>query len=657
MLGKRSCLILLYAMCAVGKREPGPDLTLAMDAVSDTMRSAGRGVKPKVEAYMAAAGMKNGQSQDEDGTDGGSDTVKGFSAMMELKAELEWFGTRRRSSSGAGGAGPSSQKYYPSRFPSGNVPLTGGSKQSVSKWMDLTRPTMGDSFLEHGKDEVEYQGSDKEWYPPPCEIYTTDTQVTCTDPSVSSFCRVSEDGDCESIEIMSGVSEPSNSSDLDEDDVPGGERKRLKKARVGAMVMPVRRSGAVYPETLTDENWDEFRGEIIDSSINADGDEIAVVQWFGGPAEKDRMEYKVRNKKTRETYGELDELEVQSDPSCDHCYEIGEDGKPVDKNGHCELREDEGNSDCVMPGEGGFQCSASLGQYAICQPEGDESNEGNCAAEGPKDEEEVFHGFDAFAPQATYKIAKARYMVDQIEVARKELVAIDQEILKFKPRWNEEHELWKSHKNTKKCKSCMAEVNGDPDDCSGCKLREWDKIWVEPVMRAKTDCTDATSCTEWDDEWTVFWLRVDRLHQEIAAEAKVTEFTMKACDETMSGVKDAGYRGCQTMTRSGRTCQKWTSQSPHEQTRTPSNYPNLGLGNHSFCRNPDGEDAIWCYTTSSSHRWEYCDPVQGCVDSHDNCPEWVDKCESGTQAEKDWMFQTCKKTCGQALTKMDAKSG
>ena len=70
----------------------------------------------------------------------------------------------------------------------------------------------------------------------------------------------------------------------------------------------------------------------------------------------------------------------------------------------------------------------------------------------------------------------------------------------------------------------------------------------------------------------------------------------------------SGYRGNQSVTRSGNSCQQWHSQSPHSHSNTPSNKPNAGLeGNQ--CRNPDNSSTIWCYTTDPLTRWEYCDPI------------------------------------------------
>ena len=61
------------------------------------------------------------------------------------------------------------------------------------------------------------------------------------------------------------------------------------------------------------------------------------------------------------------------------------------------------------------------------------------------------------------------------------------------------------------------------------------------------------------------------------------------------------------MTETGKECQRWTSQHPHNHDRTPENEPDLGLGPHNFCRNPDGVAAPWCYTMDPKERWEYCD--------------------------------------------------
>ena len=67
------------------------------------------------------------------------------------------------------------------------------------------------------------------------------------------------------------------------------------------------------------------------------------------------------------------------------------------------------------------------------------------------------------------------------------------------------------------------------------------------------------------------------------------------------------YRGPQQVTKSGEQCQKWTEQYPQQHSRTPENYPGIGLGDHNYCRNPDNEPEVWCYTTNPEKRWEHCD--------------------------------------------------
>ncbi|KAM3851556.1 plasminogen [Vipera latastei] len=79
------------------------------------------------------------------------------------------------------------------------------------------------------------------------------------------------------------------------------------------------------------------------------------------------------------------------------------------------------------------------------------------------------------------------------------------------------------------------------------------------------------------------------------------------------------YRGHIATTESGRTCQEWQSQVPHEHSSfTPETHPRSGLEKN-YCRNPDGDaNGPWCYTTDKGRGWEYCDVPQ-CRVPDDGC--------------------------------------
>merc|ERR1712176_389980 len=63
-----------------------------------------------------------------------------------------------------------------------------------------------------------------------------------------------------------------------------------------------------------------------------------------------------------------------------------------------------------------------------------------------------------------------------------------------------------------------------------------------------------------------------------------------------SGPKCVGYRGTKATTITGKTCQAWNKQYPHKHGNTPTKKPRLGLEKN-YCRNPDGSETAWCYTT------------------------------------------------------------
>merc|ERR1719411_2032833 len=84
------------------------------------------------------------------------------------------------------------------------------------------------------------------------------------------------------------------------------------------------------------------------------------------------------------------------------------------------------------------------------------------------------------------------------------------------------------------------------------------------------------------------------------------------CDENVNiGHRQDGYRGCQDHSRTGNECQNWiTARSNWARIvdGESERFPDKGLGDHNFCRNPDHEpEGIWCWTATT---WEYCNPVE-----------------------------------------------
>jgi len=76
-------------------------------------------------------------------------------------------------------------------------------------------------------------------------------------------------------------------------------------------------------------------------------------------------------------------------------------------------------------------------------------------------------------------------------------------------------------------------------------------------------------------------------------------------------------------TVSGRTCQAWTSNTPHAPNAAASNDANYPDGSReaarNYCRNPTSHsDGVWCYTTDPNKRWEVC-AVPRCSEREGRC--------------------------------------
>ncbi|XP_062874203.1 phosphoinositide-3-kinase-interacting protein 1 [Trichomycterus rosablanca] len=62
-------------------------------------------------------------------------------------------------------------------------------------------------------------------------------------------------------------------------------------------------------------------------------------------------------------------------------------------------------------------------------------------------------------------------------------------------------------------------------------------------------------------------------------------------------VNGVDYRGTQQKSSSGRLCLNWNNTSRNYDTT--HNDADTGVGNHNFCRNPDGSEKLWCYVSGA----------------------------------------------------------
>ncbi|XP_062620529.1 plasminogen-like, partial [Saccostrea cucullata] len=78
----------------------------------------------------------------------------------------------------------------------------------------------------------------------------------------------------------------------------------------------------------------------------------------------------------------------------------------------------------------------------------------------------------------------------------------------------------------------------------------------------------------------------------------------KDCKISVEGLE---YRGNISVTVSGKSCQRWDSQTPHAH-RYADRLPGNASEHENYCRNPKPwtKATPWCYTIDPDTRWELC---------------------------------------------------
>ncbi|CAH1802432.1 unnamed protein product [Owenia fusiformis] len=149
-----------------------------------------------------------------------------------------------------------------------------------------------------------------------------------------------------------------------------------------------------------------------------------------------------------------------------------------------------------------------------------------------------------------------------------------------------------------------------PQCINGCFKRQSDKA-CRACRSLTVNLVDGSKqCVEKCPGGTKEVNKVCKIQAKVKTEVKENN---KECKADTLG---KGYQGKLSITKSGKTCQRWDTQSPHKPNHDikPSNFPEDTLKDaENYCRNPDNaQEGPWCYTTDINKKWEYC-YVQKCV--------------------------------------------
>ncbi|XP_028852986.1 tissue-type plasminogen activator isoform X2 [Denticeps clupeoides] len=113
-----------------------------------------------------------------------------------------------------------------------------------------------------------------------------------------------------------------------------------------------------------------------------------------------------------------------------------------------------------------------------------------------------------------------------------------------------------------------------------------------------------------------------------------TQCEINTNDKCVTG-PGSSYRGTWGISRSGAECINWnaTSLRGKKFTATRPDASSLGLGNHNYCRNPDGDSKPWCYVYKGTQIvWEFCTLPTCAAGPNSECVEGKGGSYRGTKA-------------------------